>query len=71
MDEFEERFANMVGARHAIGVGSGTDAIFLSLKALGIGEADEVLAPTFTFYATIGAIVTTGAKPVFIDQRVI
>ena len=54
--------------KHAVGVGSGTDAIFLSLKALGIGAGDEVLAPTFTFYATIGAIVTAEARPVFMDS---
>ena len=59
VDVFEKNFAKKVGSKHAIGVGSGTDAIFLSLKALGIGEGDEVIAPTFTFYATIGAIATT------------
>lgn len=68
VDHFEKKFAQKVGAREAIGVGSGTDAIFLSLKALGIGEGDEVLVPTFTFYATIGAIVTSGATPVFVDS---
>ena len=68
VDKFERRFAATVGANHAIGVGSGTDALFLSLKALGIKEGDEVLAPTFTCYATIGAIVTAGATPVFVDS---
>ena len=68
VDEFEVRFSELVGVKHAIGVGSGTDAIFLALKALGIGEGDEVIAPTFTFYATIGAIATTGARPVFVDS---
>lgn len=68
VDDFEKRFAKIVGAKEAIGVGSGTDALFLSLKALGIGEGDEVLVPTFTFYATIGAIVTAGATPVFVES---
>lgn len=68
VDEFEKNFAQVVGAAEAIGVGSGTDALMLSLKVLGIGENDEVLVPTFTFYATIGAIVTAGATPVFIDS---
>jgi dTDP-4-amino-4,6-dideoxygalactose transaminase len=67
VDKLEEEFANLNGCKHAIGVGSGTDAIFLSLKALGIKEGDEVITTAFTFYATIGAICTAGAKPVFVD----
>src|SRR3989338_7369247 len=67
VDELENTFKNIVGAKHAIGVGSGTDALFLSLKALGIKEGDEVITTPFTFYATIGAIVTAGATPVFAD----
>ena len=69
VDAFESNFAAKVGVKHAIGVGSGTDALFLSLKALGIGNHpdDEVLVPSFTFYATIGAIVTAGAQPVFCE----
>lgn len=67
VDQFEERYAKLVGAKHAIGVGSGTDALFLSLKAIGIQQGDEVITTPFTFYATIGAIVTAGAKPVFVD----
>lgn len=69
VDEFEEHFASMVNSKYAVGVGSGTDALFLSLKALGIGDnpGDEVITTPFTFYATIGAIVTAGARPVFVD----
>lgn len=67
VDRFEEQFKTLVGARYAIGVGSGTDALFLSLKALGIKQGDEVITTPFTFYATIGAIVTAGATPVFAD----
>ena len=64
---FENNFKNLMKSKYAIAVGSGTDAIFLSLRALGIGEGDEVITTSFTFYATIGAIVTTGAKPVYVD----
>lgn len=64
---FEERFAKLIGTEFAIGVGSGTDALFLSLKALGIGEGDEVITATNTFVATAGAIETAGAKVVFVD----
>jgi aminotransferase EvaB len=67
VNAFEQQFANIIGVRHAIGVGSGTDAIFLSLKALGIKPGDEVITSPFTFYATVGAIVTAGARPVFVD----
>lgn len=69
VDDFEKDFAKQIGSKYAIGVGSGTDAIFLSLKALGIKEGDEVITTSFTFYATIGAIVTAGAKPVFVDIK--
>jgi dTDP-3-amino-2,3,6-trideoxy-4-keto-D-glucose/dTDP-3-amino-3,4,6-trideoxy-alpha-D-glucose/dTDP-2,6-dideoxy-D-kanosamine transaminase len=67
VDEVERDYANLCGTKHAIGVGSGTDALFLSLKTLGIKEGDEVITTPFTFFATIGSIVTAGAKPVFVD----
>ena len=67
VDEVEELIAKEAQTEHAIGVGSGTDALFLSLKMLGIKEGDEVITTTYTFYATIGAIVTAGGKPVFCD----
>jgi len=65
--EFEERFAALLGARHAIGVNSGTDAIRLSLKAVGVGPGDEVITVANTFIATIGAIAENYARPVLVD----
>ena len=65
--EFEERFAGLIGTRHAVGVGSGTDALKLALKAAGLGHGDEVITAANTFIATAGAINEIGARPVFVD----
>ena len=62
--EFEKRFANLIGTKYAIGVNSGTDAIKLSLKALGVKAGDEIITAANTFVATVGAITELGAKPV-------
>lgn len=67
LTEFEERFAALIGTKHAIGVGSGTDALTLSLKALEIGPGDEVITSAETFIASAGSIAAVGAKPVFVD----
>ncbi len=64
---FESKFKRLQKSKYAIAVGSGTDAIMLSLKAIGVKEGDEVITTPFTFYATINAIVTAGAKPIFVD----
>jgi len=64
---FEKEFAVYCGTDYAVGLNSGTDALFLSLAAMGIGKGDEVIVPAFTFIATANAVSYTGAKPVFVD----
>ena len=66
-EEFEQAFAEYVGAKHAVAVNSGTAALHLALVALGIGPGDEVIVPTMTFVSTAHAVTYTGAKPVFCD----
>jgi dTDP-4-amino-4,6-dideoxygalactose transaminase len=69
VEKFEKEFAGFCKTKHGISVNSGTDALFLSLKSLGIGEGDEVITTPFTFIATVEAIVNCGAKPVFVDIK--
>jgi pyridoxal phosphate-dependent aminotransferase EpsN len=66
---FEEEFAEMVGARHALALSSGTAALHLAFMELGLGAGDEVLASTFTFAATVNPLVYQGARPVFVDSE--
>src|SRR5881409_3376202 len=67
VERFEEEFATFCGSRYAIGVGNGTDALWLTLLALGIGEGDEVITVPNTFFATVEAITYCRAQPVFVD----
>lgn len=65
--EFEEKFASFYGVKHCIGVANGTDAIYIALRMLGIGEGDEVITVANTWISTSETIVQTGATPVFVD----
>jgi dTDP-4-amino-4,6-dideoxygalactose transaminase len=67
VERFEEEFASFVGVAHAVGVGSGTDALHFALRACGVGAGDEVITAVNTFAATAEAILMAGARPVFVD----
>ena len=69
VDNFEKNLAKRTGSKFAIGVGNGTDALFLALKVFNIGNGDEVITTPYTFIATTASIVTSGAKPVFVDIK--
>ena len=67
VSQFENEFANYIGSDYGIACNSGTDALYLAMRALDIGEGDEVITSPFTFFASAETISMTGAKPVFVD----
>jgi len=67
LEEFEHRLAALVSARHAVGVGNGTDSMLLGLRAMGVGPGDEVILPSHTYVATAAAVHFVGATPVLVD----
>lgn len=67
VEAFESKFAEFIGCKHVVSTNTGTDALILSLKAVGVGPGDEVITVPATFFATAGAIVAAGARPIFVD----
>jgi len=67
VEQFEHELARYLEVDHVVGVANGTDALTIALRALGVGPGDDVVVPSFTFYATAEAVVTAGARPVFCD----
>ena len=67
VNAFEQEVSEYLGVKHAVGVNSGTDALVIGLRSLGIGAGDEVITSSFTFFATVEAISAVGATPVFVD----